>query len=90
MDPVEAYQERIEAVQARYRVDFAALEARWVARRQGVIDRVERAVPGAEAAHEGLIDFLSAPVDELHDAAVADLFRTYTQTADAIRRELGL
>lgn len=87
MDPVEEYARRIAPVREQYHRDFATLEASWVGRRQAVVDRVEREVG---IYLEGLIDFLSRPVDRAHERAVARLFETYTAAADAIRQELGL
>ena len=90
MDKLDEYAERLDPLRRAYQVDFIALEASWVARRQAVIDRVEATVPGAELAHDGLIEFLSAPIDRAHDRAVTDLFEAYQRNADELRREMGL
>lgn len=82
------YEELVGPVRDRYRQDFAQAEARWVARRQAVIDRVEAAVPGAALAHDGLIDFLSDGLDEAHERAVGALLETYQAAAQATRREV--
>ena len=90
MGKLADYAARIGPIRDRYQEEFAALEAAWVASRQAVIDRVEDAVPGADLAHDGLIDFLSTPIDAAHELAVAGLFENYTRAAEDIRREVGL
>lgn len=87
MGDLARYTALVLATKAEYERDFAALEAKWVAERQAVIDRVEREV-GFEL--EGLVDFLSRPVDARHDAARDRLFANFVKRARSIREECGL
>lgn len=88
---IAVYEARIEPLRNKYREEFAALEARWVARRQAVIDRVEMAVPvGAAAAHDGLIEFHSDAIDDAHERATTALLEGYQRDTAAVRKEVGL
>ena len=90
VEKLDEYEARIDPLRVQYHADFAEIETAWIRKRQAVIDRVERDVPGANLAHDGLIDFLSAPIDARHERAVTDLFAAFSVATAAIAKELNL
>ena len=86
------YREIVDARKEQYRWDFTALEASWVAARQGAIDRVEatRIVSISSGGLDGLIDFLSAPIDARFELKRDKMQVAYQRDVANIRAECGL